>query len=123
MTVRFLFCLLLVAGACSSDDGGRAGGDAGRDAAGGRDSGQAGEDAGLDGALADAAPDAAVDAGPHVLGRGDMEGLVLNGSIPPADVPAPDFTATAHTGEVRTRADLLGTRTVMWFYPQAYTGG
>ncbi len=126
MTVRWFTCLLLVAGACSSGDGGTAR-DAGRDAAVGRDSGP-GRDSGLDAAmLADAAndgaTDAAVDSGPRILGRADMAGLVLNGTIPPADVAAPDFTATAHTGEVRTRADLLGHRTVMWFYPQAYTGG
>ena len=127
MGVRWLACLLLVAGACSSGDRGRSGPDAGRDAATGRDSGAGAHDAGLDAALADASLDAAVDAaldsGPPILGREDMAGLVLNGTIPPADVPAPDFTATAHTGEARTRADLLGHRTVMWFYPAAYTGG
>jgi peroxiredoxin len=47
----------------------------------------------------------------------------LNGTVPPGDVAAPEFTATAHTGDARTRADLLGRRTVMWFYPAAFTGG
>ena len=39
----------------------------------------------------------------------------------PRELPA--FTATAHTGEARTRADVLGTPTVFWFYPMADTPG
>ena len=35
----------------------------------------------------------------------------------------PEFTATAHTGQARTRADVLGTPTVFWFYPMADTPG
>lgn len=124
----WLVCLLLVAGACSSGGTSPSGGhDAGRDAAvAGRDSGAGGLDAGFD--ASELFPDASFDAGGdaggrHVPTRADMAGLVLNGTIPPGDVPAPDFTATAHTGEARTRADLLGHPTVMWFYPEAYTGG
>lgn len=119
----FLACCLFLAG-CSSD------GAPGRDASVGRDAADLPlldasgllADAATDAAL-DAAADAALDAGPRILGREDMNGLVLNGTIPPADVRAPEFTATAHTGDPRTRADLLGRRTVMWFFPQAYTGG
>lgn len=126
MVIRWLLCLLLVAGACSSGKTGGSGDDAGRDAAG-QDAGD-GLDAGRDASsLADAATDsgvdAALDAGPHIMTRADMAGLVLNGTIPPADVAAPDFTATNYTGDPRTRADLLGHRTVMWFYPAAFTGG
>ena len=125
-TIRLL-CLLLFLTGCSSGGGGSARPDAAADRdAGGTDGSDASPDAAasLADASADAATlDAAVDAGLHVVGREDLAGLALNGSIPPADVPAPDFSATAHTGEPRTRADLLGRRTVMWFYPQAYTGG
>lgn len=38
-------------------------------------------------------------------------------------MPAPEFTVTAHTGETRTRDDLLGKPTAMWFYPAAATFG
>lgn len=128
----WLVCLLLVAGACSSGttggrrpDGGDTGdGDADSDSdADGdrdRDSGSGGLDAAV---LLDSGLDASVDSGPPIRTRDDMFGLVLNGTVPPGDVPAPEFTATAHTGDPRTRADLLGRRTVMWFYPAAFTGG
>jgi len=76
-------------------------------------------------ALADAGRDAASepDSGPPIVRREDLVGLTFNGTSPPADVAAPEFTVTAHTGEARTRADLLGHRTVMWFFPAAFTGG
>ena len=47
----------------------------------------------------------------------------LNGSYPAAELPPPDFVATAHNGQTRSKDDLLGHVTVMWFYPAASTGG
>lgn len=47
----------------------------------------------------------------------------LYGSPPEAALPAPTFRATADDGTARTRDDLLGHPTVMWFYPAATTGG
>ena len=42
-----------------------------------------------------------------------------------AGSPAPDFTATTHTGDAVTLSGLLssGNRLLMWFYPRASTGG
>ena len=42
-----------------------------------------------------------------------------------AGTPAPDFTATTHTGDAVTLSGLLssGNRLLMWFYPRASTGG
>jgi peroxiredoxin Q/BCP len=37
--------------------------------------------------------------------------------------PAPDFTATAHTGETVSLQDLRGKHVVLWFYPKADTPG
>lgn len=51
-------------------------------------------------------------------GRNGLVGTLVD--EPP---PAPEFTATAHTGETRTRDDLLGKPTAMWFYPAAATFG
>jgi peroxiredoxin Q/BCP len=36
---------------------------------------------------------------------------------------APDFTATAHTGETVRLSDLKGKNVVLWFYPKADTPG
>jgi thioredoxin-dependent peroxiredoxin len=36
---------------------------------------------------------------------------------------APDFTATAHTGESITLSNLRGKWVVLWFYPMADTPG
>lgn len=47
----------------------------------------------------------------------------LHGEIPENPLPLPDFTATAMNGESRTKADLLGHPTVIWFYPAATTAG
>jgi hypothetical protein len=61
-------------------------------------------------------------AGPDTAG-GDSAPPQLNG-VPPEDpVPAPDFAATNLDGSARSRADLLGHPTVMWFYPAAASAG
>ena len=45
----------------------------------------------------------------------------FHGTPPEAPISAPEFTATASDGTPRTRANLLGKTTVMWFYPSAAT--
>ena len=37
--------------------------------------------------------------------------------------PAPDFSATSHTGATVTLKDYAGKRLILWFYPRAGTGG
>jgi hypothetical protein len=47
----------------------------------------------------------------------------LYGTAPDKAVPAPKFTVYNHESEERTRADLLGHPTVIWFFPAAGTSG
>jgi peroxiredoxin len=47
----------------------------------------------------------------------------LHGERPSAPVPAPEFQAVAHTGAARTRTDLMGHPTVLWFFPIVGTPG
>ena len=47
----------------------------------------------------------------------------LNGTPPAAAVPAPEFVATNRDGTPRSRPDLTGHPTVVWFYPAAMTSG
>jgi hypothetical protein len=54
---------------------------------------------------------------------GDSAPPQLNGVPPEAPVPAPEFAATNLDGSARSRADLLGHPTVMWFYPAAASAG
>lgn len=49
--------------------------------------------------------------------------LTLNGTVPPVALEAPTFAATNRDGGARSREDLLGHPTVMWFYPAAGTFG
>ena len=37
--------------------------------------------------------------------------------------PAPDFSATSHTGKTVTLKDYAGQKLMLWFYPRASTGG
>ena len=37
--------------------------------------------------------------------------------------PAPDFSATSHTGATVSLKDYAGKRLILWFYPRAGTGG
>ena len=37
--------------------------------------------------------------------------------------PAPDFTATSHTGGTVSLKDYAGKKVMLWFYPRASTGG
>ena len=47
----------------------------------------------------------------------------LNGAQPETALGAPEFSATNRDGSARSREDLLGHPTVMWFYPLAATAG
>jgi hypothetical protein len=47
----------------------------------------------------------------------------LHGATPENPLPLPDFTASNMDGAARDREDLLGSPTVMWFYPAANTSG
>lgn len=44
------------------------------------------------------------------------------GSLQVGD-PAPDFTATSHTGATVSLKDYAGRKVILWFYPRASTGG
>ncbi len=48
---------------------------------------------------------------------------MLNGHIPDEPVPAPKFSATNMDNTGRTRPDLIGHPSVLWFYPAAGTAG
>jgi hypothetical protein len=47
----------------------------------------------------------------------------LHGVRPTTPVAAPDFHALDQKGQPRTKQDLLGHPTVIWFYPAAATAG
>lgn len=47
----------------------------------------------------------------------------LNGTPPEEPIPLPSFAATNRDGSARSRDDLLGHPTVMWFYPLAASAG
>ncbi len=50
-------------------------------------------------------------------------GLELNGSWATNRIPAPEFVATNRDKTDRSRVDLIGHPTVVWFYPAAGTSG
>lgn len=49
----------------------------------------------------------------------------LHGTAPPVAkrTPAPAFAARNRDGSARGQADLLGHKTILWFYPKASTPG
>jgi hypothetical protein len=47
----------------------------------------------------------------------------LYGTFPAEALSLPEFTATNYDGAARTREDVLGSPTVMWFFPAAGTYG
>ena len=53
----------------------------------------------------------------------DVDEADLNGTYPNGETPAPDFVAFNRDGTERGQADLIGTPTVLWFYPIAGTSG
>lgn len=60
-----------------------------------------------------------------LLACGGRSGAPVEGEqaavAPAADVP--EFAAVNHLGEPRSRADLVGHPTVLWFFPAAGTPG
>ena len=53
----------------------------------------------------------------------DVDAADLYGVVPQNALAAPEFTVLNHDGTSRTREDLMGHRTVMWFFPFAMTPG
>ncbi len=49
--------------------------------------------------------------------------VVLHGQVPTTVTTVPEFSAVNQDGAPRTRADLLGHPTVVWFFPAAGTAG
>ena len=47
----------------------------------------------------------------------------LNGTLITDNIPAPDFSVLNQDGFERTKSDLEGKPTVIWFYPAANTPG
>jgi peroxiredoxin len=47
----------------------------------------------------------------------------FHGRRPTSERPLPDFIALNHLGQGRSAADLVGSPTVLWFYPMAGTPG
>ena len=47
----------------------------------------------------------------------------LHGTVPADSFPAPEFSVLNQDEQVRTRDDLLGHPTIVWFYPAAGTSG
>lgn len=80
-------------------------------------------------------PDSNVAAAPDVGAGQDAEGPVvaeevaveppptLHGQTPDSALPAPEFVALNADGATRTRPDLVGNPTVMWFFPLSGTPG
>ena len=48
---------------------------------------------------------------------------VFNGTVPDSRIPAPEFEARNMDGSTRSRPDLIGHPTVVWFYPAAASSG
>jgi len=79
----------------------------------------------------DSPADTATDADPTdtaLPDSGDTAGrdtavTTLNGTVPAEAIAAPEFVATNLDGTSRSRPDLIGHPTVLWFYPKAATGG
>ena len=53
----------------------------------------------------------------------DVDPADLKGEQPDGPLAAPEFTVLNHDSTSRTREDLLGHRTVMWFFPFAMSPG
>lgn len=67
--------------------------------------------------------DSGLDSGDTDSEDTDSGSYVFNGTQPDAPVSAPEFTVQNMDGDERTRDDLIGQPTVMWFYPAAGTAG
>ncbi|MCB9745209.1 MAG: hypothetical protein H6740_21690 [Alphaproteobacteria bacterium] len=71
----------------------------------------------------DSAPELVESGGSDSAPADDSSPVELTGEVPEAPFPAPEFTATNHLGAPRSRDDLIGHPTVMWFFPAAGTFG
>jgi len=115
---------LLGLGCSSSKDGtDSSGSDATTDGGSGDDGGSgSGDDtSGDDGGSGD---DGSGDSGGDSGGDdGSIDWDSLNGDVPAAPVDVPEFAARNYDGGARSREDVLGHPTVMWFYPAAATSG
>ena len=47
----------------------------------------------------------------------------VHGAVPEAGQSVPEFAALSHDGSTRSREDLLGHPTLIWFFPAAGTPG
>jgi len=116
LSAWLLAALLALGAGCSGSEPGPPP-DSGADAGGDEDA-SGGDAAGDDGAAADDGGDLVAD--------GDTKNIdwdALNGTVPPQPLAAPHFTARNRDDTSRSRPDLIGHPTVMWFYPKANTSG
>ena len=71
--------------------------------------------------------DPEVDTDDVVAESGDETGTVeppsFNGVPPENPLSLPEFVATNYDGNTRGPGDLIGSPTVLWFYPKAATAG
>ncbi len=116
---RALLVLALALAGCSGDKGDSSDGAGGSDGSTGTDEAD-GTDA-SDGTDGTAGTDG--DGGADGGDGADGGTVALNGSPPDSPVALPTFAATNSDGSARGREDLLGSPTVMWFYPLAASGG
>ncbi len=134
-TRRWLGLLAVVALGCSpgdKDDSASGSEETGDDGSGAGDDGS-GDDGSGDGGSGDdgSGDDGSGDDGSGDGGSGDdgsddggeVDWDSLNGDVPRSPVSAPEFAAVNFDGSARSREDLLGHPTVMWFYPAAATSG
>ncbi len=67
--------------------------------------------------------DSGGDSGGDTDTNGDTGPVTYNGTLPDSSIPAPDFSAENMDESPRTKDDLIGHPTVIWFYPAAGTSG
>ena len=67
--------------------------------------------------------DSADSSGDSADSGGDTNPGTLHGTAPADPLPVPDFEAINRDGKSRSKPDLVGHPTVVWFYPLANTSG
>ncbi len=75
---------------------------------------------------ADSAADADTDADTDSDSDSDTDSDTdadYNGTVPTDSIPAPEFEVQNMDETIRTRDDLIGHPSVIWFYPAAGTSG
>jgi hypothetical protein len=112
-----LATLLVLIAACS-DGGNGTPQDSGEDAHDAQDASNGGDTGGDDASAGDEGGDLVADADTK-----NIDWDALNGTLPPQPLAAPHFTARNRDDTPRTRPDLIGHPTVIWFYPKANTSG